>query len=148
MVIYSMNLVALWLSLIGNPERAKKLRARLDGLKSPEVDKAFGPEPPQCPTTVLFGAETSRRLYSDPRYRPALDAWDTGEVSKSDLRRYCLWIEKGQYDGPSFDPDASWLKHLQTASIANASRAALLRQTLEQRSWEYPEFPDRAKRLA
>lgn len=97
-----MNIISTWLFLIGNPERARKLRLRVDGLISPPLDEAFGPEPVQCPTTVLFGASTSRSLYTNPRYRPALDAWDTGMVSKSDIRRYCLAIEKGQYKGRVF----------------------------------------------
>lgn len=153
-----MNIVQQWLQLIGTPERAKKLRARLDSLSSPkELDPSFGPEPPQCPTTVLFGAETSRKLYTDPDYRPALDAWDTGEVSKGDLRRYCLWIERGMYktvdatlqwSGPIFDPDASWLARLRSLSIQNVSRLASRRQILEQRPWESRGFPDRVKRPA
>jgi len=143
-----MNIVQSWLQLIGTPERAKKLRARLDSLKSPELDPAFGVEPPQCPTTVLFGAEASRRLYSDPEYRPALDAWDTEEVSKGDLRRYCLWIERGDYTGISFVPDVSWLARLRSLSTANAYRLASLKRTPEQHPWESRDFPDRAKRPA
>src|SRR5258706_5035266 len=77
----------------------------------------------QCPTTVLFGAETSRRLYSDPDYRPALDAWDTGEVSKADLRRYCQWVEKGSYDSVTFYPSASWLSNLRRMQVENTRRA-------------------------
>lgn len=98
------NNIYKWLTLIGTPERARKLRARVDTLSSPPLDENFGPEPAQCPTTVLFGAEVSRRLYADPYYRPALDAWDTGEVSKSDLRRYCLAVERECCIAPTFDP--------------------------------------------
>lgn len=37
--------------------------------------------------------------------RPALDAWDTGEVTPDDLRRWCLTIEKGDYAKDwRFDP--------------------------------------------
>ena len=144
-----MNIVATWLALIGTPERAKKLRARLDSLNPPkDLDPNFGQEPCQCPTTVLFGAETSRKLYTDKDYRPSLDAWDTGEVSKGDLRRYCLWIEKGLYAGPTFYPSASWQASLRSVSTANASRLASLRRTPEQRPWEYRDSPDRVKRLA
>lgn len=89
-----MNTVQTWLGLIGTPQRARKLRARVDTLASPVLDEAFGPEPKQCPTTVLYGAALSQRLYADPKYRPALDAWDTGQVTPSDLRRWCLEIEK------------------------------------------------------
>lgn len=95
-----MNIVQTWLYLIGTPERARKLRARVDTLKAPELDEAFGPEAKQCPTTVLFGAETSRSLYADSKIRPALDAWDTEAVTADDIRRWCMYIEMGQYSGP------------------------------------------------
>ena len=95
-----MNVISCWLYLIGTPERARKLRLRVDGLVSPPFDESFGEEPPQCPTTVLFGAEISRQLYTDPLTRPALDAWDTGYVTKADIRRWCLEIERGRYHGP------------------------------------------------
>lgn len=97
----TVNTIQTWLFLIGTPERARKLRLRVDGLSSPVLDEAFGPEPNQCPTTVLFGADISRKLYADPSTRPALDAWDTGSVSKADIRRWCLEIEKGKYTGPA-----------------------------------------------
>lgn len=99
------NNVAIWLWLIGTKENAIKLRTRLTGLKSPPLDPGFGPEPIQCPLTVLYGAEVSRQAYANSDIRPALDAWDTGEVSPDDLRRWCLTIEKGEYatDCP-FDP--------------------------------------------
>lgn len=96
------NTIQVWLFLIGIPERARKLRLRVDGLVSPPEDELFGPEPVQCPTTVLFGAETSRNLYANPSIRPALDAWDTGAVSKADIRRWCMEVEKGRYTGPVF----------------------------------------------
>src|SRR5258708_38561846 len=131
-----MNLVATWLKLIGTPERARKLRSRIDGLTSPELDKSFGPEPPQCPTTVLFGAEASRRLYSDPEDRAALDAWDTGEVSRGDLRRYCLWVERGKFTGTTFYPDASWQASLRALTIQNAYRVASLTRIPDQRTLE------------
>lgn len=96
-----MNVISTWLFLIGTPDRARKLRMRIDGLIPPPLDELFGPEPVQCPTTVLFGAEISRSLYASPSTRPALDAWDTGAVSKADIRRWCLEIEKGRYKGPA-----------------------------------------------
>ena len=94
-----MNTVQTWLYLIGTPERARKLRARVDGLSSPPVEENFGKEAPQCPTTVLFGGKHSQRLYANPTIRPALDAWDSEQITKGDLRRYCLEIEKGRYSG-------------------------------------------------
>jgi hypothetical protein len=99
-----MNTIQTWLYLIGTPERARKLRLRVDGLKPPPLDEGFGEEPSQCPTTVLHGAGISRVLYANPDTRPALDAWDTGQVSKSDIRRWCLTIEQGKYNGKVFNP--------------------------------------------
>jgi hypothetical protein len=124
-----MNVVATWLYLIGTPERARKLRARVDGLASPSpIDPLFGPEPPQCPTTVLFGAEVSRLCYiNGAAFRAALDAWDTGAVSRADLRRWCLEIEKGKYTGPTFYPDAAWrdgLRILTTLVLTAGIRTA------------------------
>lgn len=142
-----MNVIRAWLTLIGTPERARKLRARLDGLKPPELDPLMGPEPAQCPTTVLFGAEVSRKLYTDPRFRPALDAWDTGEVSKADLRRYCQWIEKGN-DVVIFYPDASWLAWLRFEQKSYASHAESLRRTLDQRSVEFLKSNSHEQQLA
>lgn len=99
-----MNIIAAWLYLVGTPENARKLRSRLDGLKSPPLDALFGPEPKQCPLTVMYGAETSRRAYANKNLRPALDAWDTGYVSVADLRRWCLEIERGCYKGAVYSP--------------------------------------------
>ncbi len=95
-----MNKIQTWLALIGTPERARKLRQRVDSLRSPVLDTAFGPEPAQCPTTILLGGKRSQQLYALPAIRPALDAWDTGEISALDLRRFCMYVEKGYYDGP------------------------------------------------
>lgn len=97
-----MNIVAAWLYMIGTPERARRLRARVDGLKPPQLDPLFGPEPPQCPLTVMFGAEVSRKAYLDAKLRPALDAWDSGYTTAADLRRWCYEIEHGRYRGPHF----------------------------------------------
>lgn len=133
-----MNVIQTWLKLIGTPERARKLRARVDGLISPPLDPNIGPEPPQCPTTVLFGAETSRKLYSDPEYRKALDAWDTGEVSPSDLRRYCQWIEKGN-SVTAFYPDASWQGALRISQTHYAALAASLQRTPSRQTVEFLE---------
>jgi len=102
------NVYQTWLFLIGTPERARKLNARLDSLKSPPLDERFGPEPRQCPTTVLFGAAVSRSLYAHPTFRPALDAWDTRQLSKLDLRGLCLEVERGRYKGPIFSVDSAW----------------------------------------
>lgn len=96
------NVVAIWLALIGTPERAKKLRPRLPYLVPPggNPDLDFGPEPRQCPTTVLFGYTRSRTLYYSRSVQPALDAWDNQTVTAGDLHRWCTWIEEGNYSGP------------------------------------------------
>lgn len=87
------NTIQLWLEIIATRQNAEKLRLRVDGLKSPKLDPLFGPEPPLCPTVILYGSEKSNRLYCDPKYRPALDAWDQGFVTPSDIRRYCQYLE-------------------------------------------------------
>ena len=99
-----MNIIAAWLYMIGTPENARRLRARLEGLKAPPLDPSFGPEPKQCPLTVIYGAEVSRRAYADAKLRPALDAWDNEYVTVADLRRWCLEIERGKYRGLVFKP--------------------------------------------
>lgn len=89
--------------LIGTPERARKLRPRLPYLAPPDkIDPEFGPEPKQCPSTILYGYTISRALYSNRELQPALDAWDSGAVSPGDLHRWCLWIEAGNYHGPTY----------------------------------------------
>lgn len=119
------NHVAIWMYLIGTAENARKLRARIDGLKPPPLDAMFGIEPRQCPLTVLYGAETSRKAYADARLRPALDLWDTDYVEAADLRRWCLEIERGHYTGPVFKPSMpiSWRPASLRASSSTSSRA-------------------------
>jgi hypothetical protein len=124
-----MNIIATWLYLVGTNERARKLRARIDTLEPPPLDKTFGPEPPQCPTTVLFGAAVSRALYVDKRTRPALDAWDNGYVTRADLRRWCLEIEKGKYTGPIYEPPASMRPAWQTSQTGSVSHSASRQRT-------------------
>lgn len=89
------NHVKAWIEIIGTPENARKLRARLDRLVPPPLDKNYGPEPKQCPSTVLYGAAKSNQLYLDPKYQQALDMWDNGEITSRDLKIWCLAIEKG-----------------------------------------------------
>jgi hypothetical protein len=127
---YSPNVVRLWLYLISTKANATKLRARLSSLKSPPLDTLFGPEPLQCPLTVLYGAEVSRQVYANDVYRPALDAWDNGTVTPDDLRRWCLVIENGGYstDLP-FSPmvNASFVK-AQTRLAMQRLRAKVERE--------------------
>jgi len=112
------NIIQVWLYLIGTPANARKLRARLDGLKSPPLDELFGPEPKQCPLTVMYNAEVSRRAYLDARLRPALDAWDTEYIDINDMRRYCLEIERGKYRGPAFNASSYGLLPIYRVSPA------------------------------
>lgn len=88
------NHVKVWMEMIATPTNAKKLRMRVDTLEPPVLDPEFGPEPRQCPLTILYGIQASRRAYADPELRPALDMWDTGEISADDLRKWCGAIEK------------------------------------------------------
>jgi len=94
-----MNVIQTWLYLIGTKERAVKLRDRVDDLTASRENEAR-----QCPTTVLFGLAISRKLYTDPKIRPALDAWDTEEVSAQNIKRWCTEVERGLYRGPIYDP--------------------------------------------
>lgn len=115
-----LNVYQQWLAIIGTPERALKLRRRLDKLRPPELTRRYKGElecpdcgdllplgtrycprePTQCPTTVLLGQGGSRRLYANSEYRPALDAWDTGAITASALLHLCLHVESGAYEGP------------------------------------------------
>lgn len=119
-----MNIVAAWLFMVGTPQNARKLRQRLDGLKPPPLDQMFGPEPRQCPLTVLYGAEVSRRCYLNAKLRPALDAWDSGYVTTDDLRRWCLEIERGRYTGPRLKTISAHGVLLQAVPISQASPSA------------------------
>lgn len=101
-----MNIIATWLYLVGTAANARKLRARLETLKPPPFDPLFGPEARQCPLTVLYGADISRRAYANAALRAALDAWDSGYITTADLRRWCLEIERGRYTGKVFKPAA------------------------------------------
>jgi hypothetical protein len=82
------NVVQAWLELIGTPERAKQL------LEEPNWR--------ECPSRQLFGAELSHRLYANPRYTSALDAWDTGMVTRRDILQWAAYVAGGTYHGPRF----------------------------------------------
>ena len=69
-----LNVVALWLEIIGTPERAARLLASYETAPWPG-----------CPSVLLDGQAGSDSLYANPRYRPALDAWDTGYVTRRDV---------------------------------------------------------------
>lgn len=81
------NIVQAWLELIGTPQRAAKL------LDSPWSC---------CPSEALFDAYESSRIYANPRYRPALDAWDTGRVIRRDILIWAEHVRSGHYKGPHY----------------------------------------------
>lgn len=75
-----MNIVLLWLELLDSatPEAVAKVIAHYTAR----------PQTPNCPTVILFGQAKSDGLYTDPKYRPALDAWDVGKVNSYDIVRW------------------------------------------------------------
>ena len=89
-----MNPIAGWLVLIGTAANARKLRMLIEKLPAAVVDgDGRIVEPAMCPTIPRFGMRESARLYADPTFRPALDAWDTGLITKQDIVRLCHVIE-------------------------------------------------------
>lgn len=101
-----MNAVQGWLRLIGSKDRARTVRSLLHKLgeaRMVAIAKFGGEEgetmlvyqPGECPIGAAFGLRASQLAYADPELRPALDAWDRGEVTKVDVKRYCLEIEQG-----------------------------------------------------
>lgn len=110
-----MNPYQGWLYLIGTPQRARKLWSILPKLGEARkvneliLDHDGMPalylmqrEPAMCPTVALFGVKEAAKLYADARLRPALDAYDTGEITKADLRRCCTEIINGRYAGKHY----------------------------------------------
>lgn len=81
------NIVLAWLELIGTPERAARL------LEAPWSC---------CPSEALFDAAESARIYTNPRYRSALDAWDTGHVVRRDILVWAEHVRSGKYSGPVY----------------------------------------------
>lgn len=78
------NTIALWLELIGTPERAAKL---LKPWTHPD------------PAVVLFGHRGAERVYASPLYRPALDSWDMELTTHRDIRIWARHVADGQYKG-------------------------------------------------
>jgi hypothetical protein len=120
------NAISAWLFIIGTPERASKLRKLIDRMdKARYVPCAKAVEdvsycfelptelrqPAMCPTQLLFGAKEAGRVYADPDLRPALDAWDTGELEAADIKRLCAMVEKGEYKGPALNLKQHRRKH-------------------------------------
>lgn len=103
-----MNPIAGWLALIKTPSNAQKLLKLLrrmpeasyhdhlvldqDGLPSINLRQRT---PAMCPTQLLYGAKESEKLYLDPQFRPALDAWDNGTITREYLTKLCFQIVGG-----------------------------------------------------
>jgi hypothetical protein len=79
-----LNIVQLWLEIIGVPERAEKLLKPWTG----------------DPVVVMFGQRKADALYTMPRYRPALDSWDCLLTQRKDVMIWATWIAEGNYHGP------------------------------------------------
>lgn len=80
------NVVQAWLELIGTPERAKKLQ------------EAYTRNWSDCPSRALFGGH-GFQVYTNPRYTAALDAWDTGRVTRRDILQWAAHVASGTYRG-------------------------------------------------
>jgi hypothetical protein len=94
------------MKLIGNPQRAKKLRTMLNRLPAATMETVLVGDrdglpvaylhqrkPGMCPTRLLYGEKESQQFYLDPSLRQALDAWDNGSITAKDLRGLCNYIE-------------------------------------------------------
>lgn len=128
-----MNVVETWLYLIGTPQRAKTLLDnlwKLDGQKHrgcgglvkrrvcqicqhPLARIAIREEDPKPDPVSILYPWLSELIYADESLRPALDAWDTGAITKQDVKRFAEWILEQQQPpvGDSFSPDG-WLGEL------------------------------------
>lgn len=84
------NVIQAWLELIGTPARAEALLAAANSAW-------LG-----CPSEILFGERGSQVAYANPRYRAALDAWDTGLVTRRDILGWAKYVSTGAYKGPRF----------------------------------------------
>ena len=84
------NVIQQWLEIIGTPQRAARL---LEAANSVWLG---------CPSELLFGERGSQVAYANPRYRAALDAWDTGLVTRRDILGWAKYIAAGNYKGPRF----------------------------------------------
>jgi len=82
-----MNAVQLWLLLLRDGKAIGTL-ARTRALYESR------PQTPICPTVTLFTQEGSDMLYTDPKWRPALDAWDVGRVNSFDIARWAKYVEE------------------------------------------------------
>lgn len=84
------NVIQAWLELIGTPARANTLLGAANSAWT------------GCPSEILFGERGSQCAYANPRYRAALDAWDTGLVTRRDVLGWAKYVATGNYKGPRF----------------------------------------------
>lgn len=96
------NIVQAWLELIGTSERAAALQASM----------AAGWH--DCPSKALYGNH-SYELYANPRYTRALDAWDTGMVTRRDILQWAGHVASGAYHGPWYG-DATTFRSVASAA--------------------------------
>ena len=80
-----MNIVQLWLLMLKDGKD-------IGTLSRTRILYESNPRTPICPTVTLFTQEGSDRLYADPKWRPALDAWDVGKVNSYDIARWAKYI--------------------------------------------------------
>lgn len=113
------NTIALWLELIGTPERAAKL---LKPWTHPD------------PAVVLFGHKGAERVYASPIYRPALDSWDQELTTHRDIRIWARHVADGQYKGKKLLGFFSQQLELMAggSAIRRARTSLLLDRTAEQ----------------
>jgi hypothetical protein len=84
------NVVQAWLEMIGTVERAQRLQAAFAGTWT------------GCPSAAMFGQAGSEILYANPRYRAALDSWDTGLTTRRDIMCWAEHVASGAYKGPAY----------------------------------------------
>lgn len=100
-----MNPIQGWIALVKTPANARKLLKMFDRLPQAKFSDitVYGVDglpttimrqrvPAMCPTQLLYGAKESEKLYLNEKFRPALDAWDTGVITKEYLTKLCFGI--------------------------------------------------------
>jgi hypothetical protein len=121
----AVQVVRSWMYLIGTAPRAKHLLNelwRLDGhkhrgcggaVKRRVCERCQRPlariairidDPLPGPEAVMFNEYVVEKMYADPFFRPALDAWDQQLITKQDIKRFAEAVERGEYRGEAFNP--------------------------------------------
>lgn len=131
-----MNPVAGWLYLIGTPQRARKLRLLIDRAQDAVLANGKIVEPALCPTRILFGEHESHRIYANEQLRPALDAWDTGSISKTEIVELCYLVDPMLRDDVR-KAAIEWRKKKGLAANAQVPLGVLARLTGRKRLLKY-----------